>query len=470
MPPYLYRFRSIDALLGKHAELEAQGIYFATPKQLNDPMEGFKDLLWQGDAVLWRSLLRNYLHGVLMTVYVVHVAGDSFTPAMCENLVFQDFDQLPVAPIRDVYEEVRESFFANDVVKVLIETLGKARRRVRRDELAFYLFALHPLALRAAAAAFQARGTAVILPEIARTQLGYLDSLKNALGQYSAPQRAMDAMFEAAAATNSQVLLIDEFNSTRTAAQNALVFLVRDFPTFHVEHLERLVHPEWYAACFSADPTNASMWGGYADGHKGVCLKFATGPAADGAPSLELQQVVSIGGRTDDTRTQLGYRAMPFEQVRYGHEYPEIDFFTTLGTLPRPKLSRFWYGGIEGERSEIADRILGDNPEWRKAYWRTFKSTTLAKMTDWEHEMEYRLVLHSSFDQERCLKYKFSSLSGVCFGINTSIEDKVQIMRIIERKCLVEKRTNFEFLQARYSSRARKIEMVPLQLLKVSIE
>jgi hypothetical protein len=39
-----YRFRSVDALLGERAELDSQEIYFASPAELNDPMEGFKDL------------------------------------------------------------------------------------------------------------------------------------------------------------------------------------------------------------------------------------------------------------------------------------------------------------------------------------------------------------------------------------------------------------------------------------------
>ena len=35
-----YRFRSIDALLGQFQGLEAQTIYFASPEELNDLMEG----------------------------------------------------------------------------------------------------------------------------------------------------------------------------------------------------------------------------------------------------------------------------------------------------------------------------------------------------------------------------------------------------------------------------------------------
>ena len=57
---------------------------------------------------------------------------------------------------------------------------------------------------------------------------------------------------------------------------------------------ENLVHPDWYAACFLGDPSNASMWASYADGHKGMCLKFSVGVAPSGAESLSLYQAVSM--------------------------------------------------------------------------------------------------------------------------------------------------------------------------------
>jgi hypothetical protein len=38
-----------------------QEIYFAPPENLNDPMEGYKDVFWSGDLIAWRNLLRHYL-------------------------------------------------------------------------------------------------------------------------------------------------------------------------------------------------------------------------------------------------------------------------------------------------------------------------------------------------------------------------------------------------------------------------
>ena len=51
-----YRFRSMEYLLGdKYQELERKTIYFASPDQLNDPMEGFRDIMWSGDKIVWTN-------------------------------------------------------------------------------------------------------------------------------------------------------------------------------------------------------------------------------------------------------------------------------------------------------------------------------------------------------------------------------------------------------------------------------
>ena len=56
----IYRYRGIDRLLCKHTELESQEIYFANPAELNDPMEGFQDVFWESDRILWKNLIKHY--------------------------------------------------------------------------------------------------------------------------------------------------------------------------------------------------------------------------------------------------------------------------------------------------------------------------------------------------------------------------------------------------------------------------
>ena len=57
----IFRLRSTDALLGTHEELRRQEIYFGRPSELNDPVEGFTDVSWLGDQILWGNLIRHYL-------------------------------------------------------------------------------------------------------------------------------------------------------------------------------------------------------------------------------------------------------------------------------------------------------------------------------------------------------------------------------------------------------------------------
>jgi hypothetical protein len=52
MIDHLYRFRPLSLVLG--GELLNQQIYFAKSENLNDPMEGFRDIFWRGDAIVGR--------------------------------------------------------------------------------------------------------------------------------------------------------------------------------------------------------------------------------------------------------------------------------------------------------------------------------------------------------------------------------------------------------------------------------
>jgi hypothetical protein len=143
---------------------------------------------------------------------------------------------------------------------------------------------------------------------------------------------------------------------------------------------------------------------------------------------------------------------------------------------PRPILKcdypvEFWYSGKNGERSAVGSRILGEDENWRNDYWRKFSESFSTKTPEWSHEQEYRLILYSHlqrFDDvpSRKLKYRFADLAGIIFGIKTTTADKIRIMRMVEQKCRAESRKDFEFHQAHYSHRARKIELLPLSLLQ----
>lgn len=59
-PDEVYRFRSIDSLIGSRKELYRQTIYLAKPDQLNDPAEDTVNVVWHGDEILWPNLITYY--------------------------------------------------------------------------------------------------------------------------------------------------------------------------------------------------------------------------------------------------------------------------------------------------------------------------------------------------------------------------------------------------------------------------
>ena len=63
----VFRFRTIDRLLNDR-ELEDQYIYFANPDELNDPVEGLRNIVWHGDAIVWENFFIHYLRSLQMFV------------------------------------------------------------------------------------------------------------------------------------------------------------------------------------------------------------------------------------------------------------------------------------------------------------------------------------------------------------------------------------------------------------------
>ena len=203
------------------------------------------------------------------------------------------------------------------------------------------------------------------------------------------------------------------------------------------------------------------MWGNYGDGHKGVCLKFKVTPNSAGTPSLKLNRIVGASGGPKGSRVDYGYRDFAFYKVCYSSTPPTVDFFRYIGRLVMPALSRDWLHDETGKPSICRAAMFDQEDVWRKDYWDRFQSTITTKLTDWQHEDEYRLLLYSvlgRYDGPAALKYEFDSLAGIIFGINTSMDDKIAVMKILEEKCKAAGRTDFQVEQAYYSPESGKIE------------
>lgn len=482
MDNYFYRYRPIDALLDKFHELDNQEIYFSATDKLNDPMEGFKDLVWSGDRIVWRNLLKHYALCVLHTSYYAFTSAERFDVNILRNFVFLTPQDLPEAPIREIYERVWTQFLEETAVVRFIDMMTSRTTTVRRSELTAYLRVLHVFALQIVMKEHRERG--LLRPDTAGTDAPSQENLRrNAIAMMEGVtkitsseyplERISEAMFGATEATTAQVALISEYLFPDRDERLGIVFLTHRFPTAYVAALEKLVHRDWYVACFTKTAEDHSMWSTYADGHRGVCLMFKATPDAKGVPTLTVERITGAGVSNKDGPMTYSWSEVAHElvPVRYAEAYPTIDFFRSMGPVSTGSTDHFWFRSEDGSTSECRQAIYADQDAWRSDYWQTFGDSTVCKTREWTHEEEYRIVVHSLFDlrpqERRKLKYRFTDLAGIVFGARTDIEDKLKIMRIIDAKCTKTKRSDFKFFEIRYMHLQSRFQLCPLTLVEI---
>ena len=482
----VYRFRKISQVLEKRQELERQSIYFAASDELNDPMEGLRDIFWRGDEIVWSNLFKQYIYCLLRVYLDLKIPGPEVKRRELESRIpvaerrdrFKNTDKMELTErVFEISERISHRVFEkNDMDRVIKDLVSKGRKS-RREELIFYLQHLHFVALAEILRDFVERGiehtntirTAILLSGL--SPWSEVQSILNIKGIKD--ERVLDIILTVRGRILSDRHLIYklDFQDRSTISTECLELLFFDFPEVFVEQLvDNLLYPQWYIACFSRTFQNSSAWGHYADGHKGVCLIFET-ESTDGRRTLTLDRTHHPSG---DRRTKSSL-PMELHDVLYEDMPGEINFFRSMGRLPVADLIDFWYTGRDNQLSSCASHIKGKSyDEWLSLYWKNFPRDLVIKTRDWGYEQEVRLVLCDMLrnleNQElRTLSYSFSCLSGIIFGINTLDVNKKIIFDIVRRKCLQYQRKKFLFHQAYYNQDSGQIEKYFLQSLSEAV-
>ena len=457
----LYRLRSIDRLLGDSQELEKQAIYFASPEELNDPMESFRDIFWQGDQIVWTNLFRHYLYCLHMTYALFTIGGNSEKIEPQHIPVMSDMAQ----PTEDTCGRVFEKTNLHDFIAKIVD----AKRKAHHDEVLFYLQILHYAALPEIQNAHIDHGLA---PDSARLERSPppFNAVSNFLdlAQQIEDEKFLDVGFEISSRMMAEQLIFHKYNTkseSKSTSEDNRQLLIYDFPSTYLKQLERSLYPDWYVACFMKDYRNSSVWGHYGNNHRGVCLIFEA-ETEEGATHLPLEKITGYSNNGE----LWSFSPMTFYEINYKDKAGEIDFFRSIGWLPKEKLRKAWYSDKDGNLSECGAHLGPNNIEsWRENYWNNFYPDITIKTRDWEYEQESRLILDSfmiDLSEPRCRKltYNFSALKGIIFGISTPDNDKLKIMEIIDKKCQENNRTDFEFFQAYYCHKTGDIKQYKLHL------
>jgi hypothetical protein len=472
-PEFLYRFRSVKRLLQGH-ELENQEIYFASPPELNDPMEGFRDLFWQGDRIAWENLFKHYLRCLNQAFALYVLAGES-EPIVWQHIpIVGPLPRDPGSPLDDqLLQEIFDDFLGEPVVQELVAALAGRAAPVRRDELRAYVHCLHPFGLATIWRRHELHrsrsqeSAAVGFMEHARAMLPALEAMIRTLPPASpraddeALLREMFALFDQMSGQLGLIQLLGHADDHHPNKD----FVFRTFGEEFVDELEQLVYPDWRVACFMSDCRNSSLWGTYGDSHGGACLIFRADIADDRA-WLPLKRVSGYS-TSGPIRRVVRHE---FHPVQYSNKFPAVDFFRSIGRLPMDTLSKHWHSNAIGERSACAPAY---DSAWRDEYWKSFYPGATTKLADWTHEKEFRLLLMSSLTdfsrpEDRKANYDFANLHGVIFGMKMRVEDKLAICRIVAEKCRASGRTDFDFYEAYYSEGRGTIDHRKMNMLRLT--
>ncbi len=462
----MYRFRTAENLLGKYKELENQEIYFASPEELNDPMEGFKDFFWQGDKIIWDNFLINYTKSLEYTFRLFTILSPD--KKITENDILLCREWLPYATpfYKNLISDILELLFQNKYISKWGESMSQRNSPIRRRELLSQLQIVHPFIINSISEIYFKNGLTNKqrlfhdLSGFNKTfeKTGHFSEIVNRIEEER--DNEVTEIFFSIIEQFSQSYFLnlkreDQGNENYTSS----FFAIFEFPNKFLNKIESEIFPKWYSASFLSNCNNSAVWGHYGDSHKGICLKFRT---------LEDE-----GDLVLNLETEYGYSNEPligmfphiFKKIQYSSKHTEIDFFRSLARLSKKELHRWWYKDSAENISECAKHFENEESEdkWRDEYWNNFTNSFSVKLKEWEYENEYRLVIHEQFNDysnknDRKLKYDFNDLEEIIFGIKTDISDKVKIMDIVKEKCKKYSRDDFNFYQAYYSKSTGKIE------------
>jgi hypothetical protein len=472
----MYRFRSIENLLGKYLELENQEIYFASPEELNDPMEGYKDIFWKGDEIVWKNLFINYIHCLEHIFNLTILLNENEKITNNDIPIFRKFSNGNTTKAKElIVNDILELFFNSQFINSFPKSLEQRNNPIRISEFLSILKLIHPFALDSISKVyykkefitkpFLSESNKVFIEEAEKIG-NFIEVLNNIENENPESKNVLEKFFEQINLKSKEVDLISKLNYSNAELASNKFFLLTEFPENFISKLESLMYPNWYSASFLRDCKNSAIWGYYGDNHKGVCLQFKVNNDNE--------------KKTLNLNTEYGYNSEPvigmkphtFREIEYHNKHSEIDFFRTIGRMSKIELNHLWYSNENGDTSICAEHLNENNEEWVDKYWENFYKSISIKLSEWKYEKESRLIITNNFidysdKNTRKLKYDFNDLDGIIFGVKTKTSDKIRILKIIEEKCKKHNRKEFNFYQAYYSKDSGKIENVKLELINL---
>lgn len=457
----IYKFRSTNYMID---EIENEIIYFSPKEDLNDPIEGYIKLYFNGDEIAWKGLFKNYFISFYNKVnsFLIIKMLEEFQDNESKDLLIElknnfrriDFYNKNFLPIENnkiilPYEEYIEKFLNLYAVKSIISNLANKNIIIDKNELLFFLQSVHSQVVK-------------IVYERTNIKFNFKNFNNEVIG------KLLNSYFLINLSDKSKLFreinniiksyhykMKLEFKNTEYYEMNSMILI--DFPSEYVKQLEYMIFPNCYISCFSKTYSNSSMWGNYSENHKGIVLIFDTKEYND-KNSLEIEV---INGFNSDGYLKK-FIDMELQEVKYDVDHEKINFFDIVGNLTIPEIC-YLFSDKDKRSSFLLEREKDIN-KWREKYNEILNNIYLVKTKDWKYEEEYRILLRDILDSfldisnRRC-RYNFKSLKGIIFGIKTSESDKMKIIDIISKKCSIYGIKDFKIYQAYFDEEEKNIKV-----------
>jgi len=471
---YLYRYRSLDALF-KHKELENLSIYFARPEELNDQMEKYMNVVWQGDEIAFQGLFKHYIYTLTHLYFAVRLR-DPKTKIDIENLpVFLDIKVLEAPEMKDVFKAIYDGFFSSPGIAQLPIQMSASKRKFTSDEILWilreinlYAYLTIDIVIRSKMCGQDVLKNPVLrdVYELLKNWPGYSQVIGILTNNNFSTKEIEKKLVSSTAVQQIYKRYLNEVKFKDKDTHNVNI-LTLDFPDVYIKNITKVLYNKHCVACFSGTFQNEPMWAHYANNENGICLEYKV-TNINGNPCFRLYSVARTNPSSDPTKLQVltGAHWESILPVVYSEEYPEIDFFTSLGMLPMSIISGFWLCNYDRTQFSSSLKVYQPIEEWRQRYHENSKNHICTKATNWSYEQEYRLFHQdlltpiSEIPENRIANYAIEDLKSITFGRQVSAEDKRRIITIILNHCNQTKHT-VKFYDLFYSTITKRLERRP---------
>lgn len=427
----VYHYRSIESAL---LEIECGTFRFANQKELNDPMEGYVHLYWEGDKAAWEGLFKNYICSLYKCLDDgVKGVREEY---LLEDVVINDLHHVANDAMYPLFQELSDAFIQDDSVQKCIEILMTVlKNRTGLNTLTLWLTLVSLTAYNICAEKINERFQKEVLEIIKDWDYKYFQDLADVFLENPS---LMDLMNEIR--DSWELDRIKSYFQKKKTQFELLDYIRETFSHLYVNQLKDIIYPEGFVVCFSVENDNSVMWGNYADKHRGVCLVYELEINSE-TGKVELEAAAS-GRKIDAEAGIMSYVNRPVQR----------NFFETLGKDGSGQVNS-WL-----ENSKFLK--TSQTKKMQKQYQEDFKKKYFTKMEEWEYEEEFRLLVDGlaiNFEEERFFKYKDNALIGVCFGLETSNKDKARILEALRK--IGKDLNDFCFFQAEYNETERCIKI-----------